>query len=192
MYEKLQFSGKEDLATLRSRLNLILPNTRLSTVVELCIAAHEGQTRRGGAPYATHPLRVALSLANRLPNGAFGFDREELAIIGASHDVLEDSPEFTSNLQKLLSLDEYHVVTQMSKSDTLTRKQYWSQVAGSPVASLIKTDDRIDNLRFIHRVDDKDWRSRYLVFSALEVLPLATDTGRLELEALIRKQTYRI
>ncbi|MDU0341982.1 HD domain-containing protein [Bosea rubneri] len=56
----------------------------LERAIEIAAAAaHAGQTDKAGAPYISHPLRVAL-----------GFIRardEERAIIAVLHDVIEDS-----------------------------------------------------------------------------------------------------
>lgn len=51
-----------------------------------CIRAHEGQTRRSGAPYSTHPIAVAEILARE------GVDDPEILAAACLHDVLEDCP----------------------------------------------------------------------------------------------------
>jgi len=56
----------------------------LDRAFELAIAAHEGQTRRTGEEYVTHPLAVAEILAD------FGMDGETL-VAAFLHDVVEDT-----------------------------------------------------------------------------------------------------
>ncbi|RZA26093.1 MAG: HD domain-containing protein, partial [Lysobacteraceae bacterium] len=52
---------------------------------EVGAAAHEGQTRKSGEPYITHPVAVAKVLAE------LGLDVETL-IAAILHDTIEDTP----------------------------------------------------------------------------------------------------
>jgi len=56
----------------------------LDRAFDLAVAAHEGQTRRTGEEYVTHPLAVAEILAD------FGMDGETL-VAAFLHDVVEDT-----------------------------------------------------------------------------------------------------
>ncbi len=56
----------------------------LDRAFDLAVAAHEGQTRRTGEEYVTHPLAVAEILAD------FGMDGETL-VAAVLHDVVEDT-----------------------------------------------------------------------------------------------------
>jgi (p)ppGpp synthase/HD superfamily hydrolase len=58
--------------------------TLTDKALRLAFAAHEGQKRHEGVPYITHPVAVALMLAQ---NG-FG---EEVVAAALCHDVLEDT-----------------------------------------------------------------------------------------------------
>ena len=51
----------------------------LQKAISIAVAAHEGQTDKGGNPYILHPLRVMMSLKT-----------EDEMICGVLHDVVED------------------------------------------------------------------------------------------------------
>jgi guanosine-3',5'-bis(diphosphate) 3'-pyrophosphohydrolase len=54
-------------------------------VLNLAVRAHEGQTRRSGEPYVTHPIEVALLVSS------WGMD-EASVCAAVLHDVVEDTP----------------------------------------------------------------------------------------------------
>lgn len=58
--------------------------TLVDRAMRLAFAAHEGQKRHEGTPYITHPVSVALMLAQH----GFG---EEVVAAALVHDVLEDT-----------------------------------------------------------------------------------------------------
>ena len=57
---------------------------RLEAAIEFASVKHEGQYRKGGAPYITHPVAVANILKEK------GFN-EDYQIAGIFHDLLEDT-----------------------------------------------------------------------------------------------------
>lgn len=62
---------------------------------EFAVRAHEGQLRKGGdVPYISHPLAVADRLWHI-------YRREDLAIAGLLHDVVEDTPITIGAISKL-------------------------------------------------------------------------------------------
>ena len=60
---------------------------------EVARAAHEGQTRKSGEPYITHPLAVATILAQ------WHLDAQAL-IAAILHDVVEDTPTTKDDIAK--------------------------------------------------------------------------------------------
>ena len=54
----------------------------LEDAIRLALDVHRGQADKAGQPYILHPLRAMLALAG-----------EDERIVGALHDVVEDSAE---------------------------------------------------------------------------------------------------
>ena len=64
----------------------------LARAIEIAAAVHAGQSDKAGAPYISHPLRVAL--------GFIRTEDEERAIIAVLHDVIEDSDVTAADLRR--------------------------------------------------------------------------------------------
>lgn len=121
--------------------------------------AHEGQTRKyTGAPYITHPIRVAGRVAIRP-------DATEIMVAAAFlHDVLEDTPITQMQMAAALGPQGDPVtmlviqLTNASKSLKAPRKERKRMdveylAKASHEAKIIKMIDRIDNLQ---EMDPKD------------------------------------
>ena len=100
--------------------------------------AHEGQLRKDGSPYITHPLAVAQIVAEELH-----LDSEsiEAALL---HDCIEDTPATHEELAKLFSPTIADLVEGVSK---MTRMQYTS-----------KAEEQMENLRKMLMAMSKDIR----------------------------------
>ena len=70
--------------------------------------AHEGQKRKDGADYITHPTAVAMVLLE------LGMDADSICA-GFMHDVLEDCDVQKANLEKLFNKDIANIVDGVSK-----------------------------------------------------------------------------
>jgi len=76
------------LAGLREILRLTRPGADIELIgraYEVAASWHQGQTRRSGDPYITHPLAVATILAEA------GAD-DEMLCAGLLHETIEDTP----------------------------------------------------------------------------------------------------
>lgn len=182
----------DSVADLTSRLFDLLADRfdaaalqRSRTAMTLAERAHAGQTRKHGAPYLVHPVRVALVLTEE-------FDHCDADLIPAAllHDVLEDAPdrvpaaeiEATCGIE-VLSLVE--VVTSPPKSevpDKAERNRLKAEkvLAGPRKAWYIKLADRIDNLRDACLLADsagKQFRARYHDETVNYYLPMVEQLG---------------
>lgn len=148
------------------------------------MTAHAGQIRDEGSPFLVHPLRVATRTMRRYPSGvlSLGVTREGLGRVGLAHDVLEDGPErlvthrflkgtppMAKNLlRRTLSADEFEAVEALTKVSGEPNAATWARVGSSPLAVLVKVEDRLDNLL---TMGPGGWasnrRAQYLVESAL-------------------------
>lgn len=113
--------------------------------------AHDGQMRSSGDPYITHPVAVALNLAN------MKLDHETL-MAALLHDVIEDTPVTQDELAELFGHTVAELVEGVSKLDKLKfdnkeemqaenfRKMVLAMVQDIRVI-LIKLADRTHNMR---------------------------------------------
>ncbi|TAJ13610.1 MAG: bifunctional (p)ppGpp synthetase/guanosine-3',5'-bis(diphosphate) 3'-pyrophosphohydrolase [Planctomycetota bacterium] len=119
----------------------------LERALRICLDAHAGQTRKGdGAPYAVHPLHVALILAQ------WGAAPEVLQA-ALVHDVVEDCADWSvARLEAELGARTAAIVAQLSEDKSRPwpeRKQaaidHVPQL--TPEAVLVKAADKLHNLR---------------------------------------------
>ncbi|WP_409969730.1 bifunctional (p)ppGpp synthetase/guanosine-3',5'-bis(diphosphate) 3'-pyrophosphohydrolase [Bengtsoniella intestinalis] len=105
---------------------------------DFAVDAHQGQLRKSGEPYVTHPLAVALIVAEELH-----LDSESI-IAAVLHDVIEDTPVTHEEVAKLFSPTVADLVEGVSK---LTRIQFDA-----------KEDEQMENLRKMLIAMSKDIR----------------------------------
>lgn len=84
---------------------------------ELCVSAHEGQTRKSGDPYSTHPIAVALILAE-MRAGA------ESLVAALLHDTLEDTELTLEHIQKRFGSTATALIEGMTKLDDESVRQH--------------------------------------------------------------------
>ncbi|MEO7199223.1 MAG: RelA/SpoT family protein, partial [Dokdonella sp.] len=139
---------------LEERLASYLPAEQISRVrraFHLGASAHEGQTRKSGEPYITHPVAVASILAE------LGMDAETI-ISAILHDTLEDTPLTREELDKEFGATVGELVDGVTKLDKLYFKSRQEAAAESfrkmllAMARdlrviLIKLADRLHNMR---------------------------------------------
>jgi (p)ppGpp synthase/HD superfamily hydrolase len=119
---------------------------RLERALRICVEAHAGQVRKGdGAPYAVHPMHVALLLAQWSAS-------PEVLQAALVHDVVEDCPGWTlARLEQELGPRVAAIVAELSEDKSrpwAERKQaaidHVPQL--TPEAVLVKAADKLHNL----------------------------------------------
>jgi len=149
-------AGRADhgLRQLLAELKGYLPAESTKLVVDAYrfgARAHEGQTRRSGEPYISHPVAVARILADM---------RMDAPTIAAAilHDVVEDTPtaladleqEFGSEVATLVDgvskLDQMHFTSRAEAQAESFRKMMLAMIEDIRVI-LVKLADRLHNLR---------------------------------------------
>jgi (p)ppGpp synthase/HD superfamily hydrolase len=153
-----------------------LPDDALTReVLALVSKAHAGQVRADGVtPYLEHPVETAHLALGFWPQGLHpdsgGMAPEGLVRIALAHDVLEDcGPEWADLLADVLPREEFLCVDYLTKRGP----DYFGLLMRSPIpAAAVKLCDRLSNIR-----DMTGWgpgrRARYLVRTAMDVLPLS-------------------
>ena len=143
-----------DARELLETLESYLPSDRvgaISEALEFAIAAHEGQRRRSGEPYITHPIAVTTMLAN-LKMDAFTIEA------GLLHDVVEDCDVSVEELNSRFSPEVGRLVEGATKIDQLpsvegqnadaeTLRKMFLAMAEDVRVVIIKLADRLHNMR---------------------------------------------
>lgn len=106
----------------------------------LATKAHEGQTRRGGAPYIAHPEAVAAWLAER-------GESDEVIAVALLHDTIEDSQLGTNDLRAAgLPESVAHAVWLLTKQKDEFYVEYLVAIKTNPLARTVKIADMLHNL----------------------------------------------
>ena len=117
---------------------------RIKLAQEVCKEAHEGQFRRTGEPYFTHPFTVADMLNN-----------EDEKIVAYLHDVLEDTSidaydvyaKFVdAGMDAGKAMDMVHDIELLTKKKGQDYADYLNAVCISKVATKVKIADMVHNL----------------------------------------------
>ena len=142
------------------------------------VALHDGQRRRTGEPYASHPAAVARLLRRA------GVQDDATLACALLHDVLEDCRDRVTapDLRTVYGLDARVVtlVTLLTRAPGLPDDAYYAQVARLPEAALVKGADRLHNLSTMAGVTPADRVARKLAQTQRYVLPLLRALSRSE------------
>ena len=150
----------------------------LQRAYEVAEKAHNGQFRKSGDPYITHPLAVATILAD------LGMDTTTL-VAALLHDTVEDTPYTLPNVTTDFGDEVAHLVDGVTKLDKVhfgeateaeTIRKMIIAMAKDPRVLVIKLADRLHNMRTMRFLPpDKQARKAR---ETLEVLaPLAHRLG---------------
>jgi guanosine-3',5'-bis(diphosphate) 3'-pyrophosphohydrolase len=176
-------AGETDFAGLKPKLESYLKPEdveRVELAYNVARSAHEGQYRKSGEPYITHPLAVAKILAD--------WHLDATALIAALlHDVVEDTPTTKGEIAKQFGKAVANLVDGVSKIDKLqfeTIEQAQAEnfrkmllaMARDVRVILIKLADRLHNMRTLEAVrPDKQER---IAKETLEIYsPIANRLG---------------
>lgn len=144
--------------------NPTLDKTLLKKAFHFAQDAHEGQTRKDGTPYITHPLAVAEIVAN------LKLDTDALAA-ALLHDCIEDTPvthadlaqEFTPTIADLVEgvtkLTRINYVSMEEKQMENLRKMLLAMSKDIRVI-LVKLCDRLHNMRTMQYQSPKKQREK--------------------------------
>ena len=190
----------DDFGRLMGQLERYLPSNDLpsiSAAYEFSAKAHQGQQRRNGDPYISHPVAVAEILAAlHLDSGSI-----KAALL---HDVVEDTASTLAEIQQRFGDDVALLVDGVSKIDHLRfdsaaeaqaesfRKMLLAMAKDLRVI-LVKLADRTHNMRTIGSLPVE--KQRRIARETLDIYaPIANRLGvysiKLELEDLGFKTVY--
>ena len=182
---------------LRVKLERRSPKINWSQILkahEFAKKAHEGQKRRSGEPYITHPLAVAIILAD------LGMDQESL-VTALLHDVVEDTSVSLEKIKKEFGqtiaflLDGVTKISRMKfrsashKQSENIRKMIVAMGRDVRVI-LIKLADRLHNLQTLQYMPED--RQIAIAKETLEVYtPLASRLGMNEMKVEMEDLSFK-
>src|SRR6188768_3422738 len=194
------------ISQLVSKLEGYLPPDEVELVQEaydFAFQAHQGQRRRSGEPYITHPVAVADLLAD------LHLDAQTL-IAAILHDVIEDTPTLKEEINRRFGQEVADLVDGVTKLDQIKfksreeaqaesfRKMLLAMVRDLRVI-MVKLADRTHNMRTLDSMSAP--KRRLIARETLEIYaPVAERLGlykiKLELEDLgfraLYPQRYRV
>jgi hypothetical protein len=125
--------------------------------------AHAGQTRAGGDPYITHPMRVA----DHIKQYKKSHNLDALISAAYLHDTVEDTDTTHEALHDLFGGLVASLVKELTSDPEQIKKvgkaQYLAHkmAAMSSYALVIKLADRLDNVKDITTARTPQWRQKY-------------------------------
>ena len=187
-------------ASLKTELQQYMTGNELASIekaYEFSKKAHGDQIRYSGEPYITHPVAVALILAEM---------RMDVETITAAilHDVIEDTSVNTTNIINQFGQEVSNLVDGVTKLTQINfenhaqaqaenfRKMIMAMASDIRII-LVKLADRLHNMRTIHGLPAK--KRRRIALETLEIFaPIANRLGmhafRVELEDLGFRALY--
>jgi GTP diphosphokinase / guanosine-3',5'-bis(diphosphate) 3'-diphosphatase len=139
----------EPLATVHRSMHPKADLALLQRAYDVAATKHEGQQRKSGDPYITHPLAVATILAE------LGMDTTTL-VAALLHDTVEDTDYPLDKLRAEFGEEVAHLVDGVTKLDKVefgnaaeaeTIRKMVVAMARDPRVLVIKLSDRLHNMR---------------------------------------------
>ena len=156
---------------------------------------HNGQNRKSGEPYITHPLHVALYLCE------LNFDKETIAA-ALLHDLIEDTDISYEDLKKEFGEEVADIVDGVTKLDKI---KYSSNAEAKADAIrkmviamskdirvlILKLADRLHNIQTIEY--HQDWKQEKIANETLYVYaPLAHRLGFQSIKHVLEDKSFKI
>ena len=147
-YERMD---ADDLVGLMRSYNPRSDEDLVRRAYSYAMAMHDGQFRRSGEPYFTHPVAVAVILAEARM-------ADEIIVAALLHDTIEDTRATHDELMNMFGADISAVVHDVTRLTNLnlsvaadthadSYKALWQALTQDPRAVLIQFADRLHNMR---------------------------------------------
>ncbi len=213
MYQQLlsEEPGQFDLGVYRLRMEELLPpqepgNALFYRALDYAQDLHEGQIRKSGAPYISHPCAVAYILAKEM-----GIRDPEMLAAAILHDVIEDVPridyEVIESAFGTVVADLVEGCTKMTRLHQdravlkdLTHSKILQTASQRLGVLIIKLADRLHNLRTLHylpkpkqqRIAQETVEIYAPLAAKLNIFPLKRELYHLSLSYLYPKKSKKI
>ena len=114
--------------------------------LDLAATAHEGQRDKSGAPYIDHLRRVSAGAMRYAKELGDPVVVQLSGIVGALHDIIEDTPNDRSSLsQRGVPQQAIEVIELLTHARGEHRGTYVARLANDPLACAVKLADNDDN-----------------------------------------------
>jgi GTP pyrophosphokinase len=155
---------------------------------------HRGQTRMSGEPYLSHPIEVAVTLANLRMDAA-------TVATGLLHDVIEDTKTSYDHIADLFGEEVAQLVegvTKIEKIHFVSREEYQAEnlrkmllaIAKDIRVLIIKLADRLHNVRTLKYAGEE--QQKRVARETLEIYaPLANRLGLGLMKAELEDQAFK-
>ena len=162
---------------------------------EVARASHQGQFRKSGEPFITHPLAVAQILAD------YGLDADTLAA-ALLHDTVEDTDLTLEDVERQFGPEVARITDGVTKLDRITfntREEAHAATIRKMVVAMaqdvrvliIKLADRLHNIRTISFLPDE--KQQHKATETLEVYaPLAHRLGVQEVKHEMENRSFAV
>jgi len=156
---------------------------------------HNGQNRKSGEPYITHPLHVALYLCE------LNFDKETIAA-ALLHDLIEDTDISYADLKKEFGEEVADIVDGVTKLDKIkysSNEEAKADAIRKMVIAMskdirvliLKLADRLHNIQTIEY--HQDWKQEKIANETLYVYaPLAHRLGFQSIKHVLEDKSFKI
>ncbi len=136
---------------------------------------HEGQFRRGGAPYVIHPIRIANILLQE-----WSCEDPNVVCAALLHDVVEDTPTTIKEVKDAFGNEIGKLVDGMTMwKGSETYEVYVKRVSRGPEElRMIKCADVLDNLRSWYETESDDGFARWWRNTEELILPMAMTVSK--------------
>ena len=142
----------EELEKRALSYNPALNRARLRSAFDYARTKHEGQLRKDGSPFVTHPLEVAHNCAE------MGLDEDSL-IAALLHDTIEDTSVTVEELRgQGFPEDILAAVQAVTKREGESYELFIRRAAGNAIGREVKMADLEDNMdiRRLDEIKDED------------------------------------
>lgn len=148
------------------------------TMIALSLARqlHDGQYRKDGTPYISHPLKVCSTLIS------YGVENDVTLAAALLHDVLEDCKDKLPLSGREL-VTEYHLnqeildlIKLLTKESGMNDRElnvYFKKIEEHPQAALIKLSDRLHNSSTLYTFTFPKMR-KYIRETSMFLIPMAS------------------
>lgn len=173
------------------------PNADVDLVYKAYVFAakmHRGQTRLSGEPYLSHPIEVAVILANMKMDVV-------TVVTGLLHDVLEDADTTLEQLNELFGPEVAQLVDGVTKIEKIrfgSREEYQAEnlrkmllaMAKDIRVLIVKLADRLHNVRTLYYA--KEEQQHRVAQETLDIYaPLANRLGLGLIKSELEDQSFR-
>ena len=132
-----------------------MASEKVTRALDLAREKHKGQKRIGGQDYITHPIAVYEMLKEK----GYGEDYQLTALF---HDLLEDTNATEEEILSLSSKSVLTAVKLLTKEKGYDMKTYIEGIQSNPIALVVKSADRLHNLKSA-LVASEEFKRRYIL-----------------------------